>query len=59
MIKFVTGLIGTLMMIVFLGYYAISLNAIPLWVIIVSVLAMVAWQFIETLKSGDGTSGQP
>ncbi|MDX1423083.1 MAG: hypothetical protein R3322_08085 [Kiloniellales bacterium] len=57
MIKFVTGLIGTLMMILFLGYYAISLNAIPLWIIILSVLAMVAWQFIETLKSGNDASG--
>lgn len=50
--KFVTGLIGTAMVVVFLGYYAISLNAIPLWIIIGGVLGMVCWQFVESLRDG-------
>jgi hypothetical protein len=53
MTKFVTGLIGTVMLIVFLGYYAVSLNAIPLWIIIGVVLAMVCWQFVESLKNNN------
>ena len=46
------------MMIVFLGYYAVSLNAIPLWIIIGAILAMVCWQFIESLRSNDQESDQ-
>ncbi len=56
MTKLVTGLIGTAMMVVFLGYYAVSLNAIPLWIIIGSILAMVCVQFVESLRSNDQDS---
>ena len=56
MIKFITGLIGTVLMIVFLGYYAISLNAIPLWIIIGGVLAMVCWQFVESLRENNSNN---
>lgn len=58
MTKLVTGLIGTAMIVLFLGYYAVSLNAIPLWIIIGSVLAMVCVQFIESLRSNDQDSDQ-
>ncbi len=56
MTKLVTGLIGTAMIVVFLGYYAVSLNAIPLWIIIGSILAMVCVQFVESLRSNDQDS---
>ncbi len=58
MTKLVTGLIGTAMIVVFLGYYAVSLNAIPLWIIIGSILAMVCVQFVESLRSNDQDSDQ-
>lgn len=58
-IKIVTGLIGTLMVVVFLGYYAVSLNAIPLWIIIVSVLAMVCIEFFESLKEDNHEPNGP
>lgn len=56
--KLVTGLIGTAMMVVFLGYYAVSLDAIPLWIIIGSILAMVCWQFVETVREANNGSNR-
>jgi len=56
--KAVTGLIGTVLVIVFLGYYALSLNAIPLWIIIGSILAMVCVQFVESLRDENQSSDQ-
>ncbi|HEX9767748.1 MAG TPA: hypothetical protein VGA50_01125 [Kiloniellales bacterium] len=58
MTKFVAGLIGTLMIVVFLGYYAVTLNAIPLWIIIGGVLIMVCVQFVESLKNGNQEPNQ-
>jgi hypothetical protein len=45
--------------VVFLGYYAVSLNAIPLWIIIVSVLAMVCVEFFESLKEDNQEPNGP
>ena len=38
------------MAIVFLGYYAISLNSAPLWVIIGGILFMVCWDYYQSVR---------
>ncbi len=58
MTKVISGLIGATMAIVFLGYYAISLNSAPLWVIIVAILAMVCTDVFQSLKNGNQKTGQ-
>ncbi len=56
MTKIVTGLIGATMVIIYLGYYAISLNSAPLWVIIVAILFMVCTDVFQSLKNGSQKS---
>jgi hypothetical protein len=51
MVKALTGLIGTVLVVAFLGYYAISLNSIPLWIIVISVLTMVVAEYVESLRT--------
>jgi F0F1-type ATP synthase assembly protein I len=58
MTKVISGLIGATMAIIFLGYYAISLNSAPLWVIIVAILAMVCTDVFQSLKNGNQKTGQ-
>ncbi len=58
MVNFITGLIGATMAIIYLGYYAISLNSPPLWVIIVAILAMVCTDVFQSLKNGNQKTEQ-
>ncbi len=48
--NFIAGLIGVTMAIVFLGYYAISLNTAPLWVIIGGILFMVCRDYYQSVR---------
>ncbi len=50
MVNFITGLIGATMAIIFLGYYAISLNSLPLSVIIVAILFMVCTDVYQSIR---------
>ncbi len=50
MVNFITGLIGATMAIIFLGYYAISLNSPPLSVIIVAILFMVCTDVYQSVR---------
>lgn len=54
MLNKITGAIAFIMIAMFLGEYATTINSVPLWIIIVSVLAMVAADYILSLRSGDG-----
>ncbi len=56
MTKFITGLIGVTTVIVFLGYYAISLNSAPLWIIIGAILFMVRADFYHSVRNGSQNS---
>ena len=58
MTKVISGLIGATMAIIFLGYYAISLNSAPLWVIIVAILFMVCTDVFQSLKNGNQKTEQ-
>ncbi len=50
MTNFITGLVGVSMVIVFLGYYAISLNSAPLYVIIGAILFMVCKDYYHSVR---------
>lgn len=48
MASLITGLIAVLMVLVFLGFYAVKVGAVPLWIIILAILAMVVFDFYKT-----------
>ena len=50
----ITGTIGLLLLVGFLGFMVVWIKAVPLVVIAVSVLLVVLWDFIATLRSGNG-----
>ncbi len=52
----ITGLVGVTGVVVFLGYYAISLNSAPLYVIIGAILFMVCWDYYQSVRKGNRKS---
>ena len=54
----IAGVIGVGMVIVFLGFYAIKLNSVPLWIILGGILIMVVVEFVETLREGNDLNGK-
>ncbi len=48
----IAGLIPAAMVIVFLGFYAVRLGAIPLWIIITAILAMVLIDLVQSVRKG-------
>lgn len=53
MINAVTGIFALVVICVFLGYYAISINSLPLWVIIGAILVMIAVDVVQSIRSKD------
>ena len=53
MISFITGLIGLTTLLVFLGYYLVSLSFVPLAFVIIGVLAMAIGDFVMSLRAND------
>ncbi len=52
----ISAIIATVLIVVFLGFYAIRLKSIPLWIILVGVLAMILFDIYESvIQSGDST----
>lgn len=58
MVNAITGLIGLTMVTVFLGYYVIRLNEIPLWIIIGGVLIMIVVEYVQSVRGADQNSSQ-
>ena len=56
----IAGVIAALMVILFLGFYAIKLASIPLWIIILAILAMVLYDFYEStvIKDDNNTDNK-
>lgn len=50
MISLVTSSIAGILIVVYLGYYAIRLNQLPLWIVIIAVLAMVIIDFVMSAR---------
>lgn len=57
MVTLISGVIAAVMVAVFLGYYALRIESIPLWLIIIGVLGMVIADFVRTLRQGKNDTG--
>lgn len=53
MVRAITGLIGVTLLVVFLGYYAYRIGSIPLWMIIVGILAMAIADYVQSVITGE------
>ncbi len=50
MVNLITGLVGVTMVVVFLGYYAISLNLAALWGVGGGILFMVCADYYRSVR---------
>jgi hypothetical protein len=50
----VTGIVGIAMLVVFLGIMVWWVKAPPLIIIIVGVVLLLAYDFVQTLRYGEG-----
>jgi hypothetical protein len=53
MMTFISGVIGIAMVIAFLGVMLVWVPAPPLIIIVVTVMALLIWDFIQTLRYGE------
>ncbi len=49
----ITGLIGMALLFAFVGFMVTWVKALPLIVIVLVVGAMVVWDFVQTVRSGE------
>jgi hypothetical protein len=49
----ITGLIGMALLFGFVGFMVIWVKALPLVVIVLVVGALVVWDFVQTVRSGE------
>jgi len=54
----VTGIIGVAMVATFLGVLVWWIKALPFTVIVVGVLLLLLWDFVQTLRSGNGAGSR-
>ncbi len=54
----VTGLVGIAMLLAFLGILVWWIRALPLTIIIVGVVLMLLYDFVQTLRYGDRGAGR-
>lgn len=50
----VTGLVGIAMVVAFLGILVWWIGAVPLALIVVGVVGLLLWDFVQTVRSGNG-----
>ena len=49
----ITGLIGIAMVVIFLGFMVWWVKALPIIVIVVVVMALLIYDFVQTFRSGE------
>ena len=54
----IPGFVAALLLTVFLGFYALRLNSMALWVIIVSILTMVIVDYVQSVRSEGDTNSR-
>ena len=57
MTNFITGLIGIIGVIAFLGIMLWWVPAPPLIIIVVVVMLLLIWDFVQSLRAGNGGRG--
>ncbi len=58
MMTFISGIIGIAMVIAFLTVMVVWVPAPPLIIIVVFVMALLIWDFIQTLRYGEDGRGK-
>ncbi len=53
MANIITGAIAVAMALVFFLYYAIRIKSIPLWIIIVAAVAMLVFDFYQSIRENN------
>ena len=53
MANIITGAIASAMALVFFLYYAIRINSMPLWIIIVGAVAMLVFDFYQSIRENN------
>jgi membrane protein implicated in regulation of membrane protease activity len=53
MMTLVTGLVGIAMLVAFLGFLAWWIKELPFTIIVVAVVLMLVYDFVQTLRYGD------
>jgi hypothetical protein len=56
MVNVITGLLAFAMVAVFLGNYAFKIGSVPLSIIIVATLALVGYDYFQSLRNGENQS---
>ncbi len=51
MANLITGAVAIVLIVVFLGKYAVTLNSLPLWIIIVGTLVLVGYDYFSSLRA--------
>jgi hypothetical protein len=49
----ITGLIGIAMVVTFLGFMVWWVKALPIIIIVVGVMALLVYDFVQTVRSGE------
>ncbi len=58
MMNLICGLVPVVLVLAFLGNYAVKINSTPLWIIIVSVLALLVFDFVQSVRGENDNSGR-
>jgi hypothetical protein len=58
MMTLVTGLIGIVMVSTFLGIMAWWIKELPITIIVVAVMVLLLYDFVQTLRHGDTLGGR-
>ncbi|MGB3095841.1 MAG: hypothetical protein WBB46_03785 [Candidatus Deferrimicrobiaceae bacterium] len=53
MANIITGAIAAAMALVFFLYYAIRINSIPLWIIVVGAVVMLVTDFVQSIRKNN------
>jgi hypothetical protein len=54
----VTGLIGISGLVVFMGFMLVWVKALPLIIIVVGVMALLIYDFVQTMRYGENGAGR-
>jgi hypothetical protein len=52
-VSLITGAIGILMVTAFLGFMVVWVPAIPLIIIVIGVIALLLYDFVQTIRFGE------
>ena len=54
----VTGIVGIVMLVMFLGILVWWIKALPLTIIVVAVVLLLLYDFVQTLRYGENGAGR-